>query len=420
MPKGWARRLRSPLHIFFFALAVRLIAIPLLEKPPFSLDSILWKSGLEMGSVASSIVSGQGFSSPFRAPSGPTAWLPPLYPYLIAGVFKGFGVYSNVSTWIVVGLQCLFSALICPVIQSIGREIFGEAVGVWSAWVWACFPYSAAIPIIIIWESSLSALLLGLLLMLTLRLGKAASLRGFLAFGALWGLAALTNVALVSLLAFFAWWIWYRRRQAGVNCGWSVAVALLVFFACIAPWIIRDYRVFGQLIPVRDNFGEELWMGNRDGGTGEWVPGVHPSQNKYELEQYIRLGEISYVAQKQRDAQAYIAARPVTFVRLTAGRILYFWFGPRVFVPILYFVMSVPAFLGLGWMSRCRRPESRLFLAILGVYPCVYYFTHVFARYRYPIEPEMVMLAVFAVRYAISRLRHPGSIPPVTQYPASL
>jgi len=250
---------------------------------------------------------------PFRAPSGPTAWLPPLYPYLVAGVFKWFGTYSNIATWIVLGLQCLFSALICPLVQSIGRDTFGDTVGVWSAWVWACFPYDAAIPIIIIWESSLSALLLSLILMLTLRLGKVTSLRGFLAFGALWSIAVLTSVALASLLPFITWWIWRQRKQAGLDSARFVFVALLVFFVCVAPWIIRDYQVFGQIIPVRDNFGEELWMGNRAGGTGEWVPGLHPSQNKYELEQYIRVGEIAYVAQKQREAQAYISAHPATF-----------------------------------------------------------------------------------------------------------
>ncbi|HLX71224.1 MAG TPA: hypothetical protein VKV04_16485, partial [Verrucomicrobiae bacterium] len=43
--------------------------------------------GWEMGRIGAAIASGRGFSDPFGAPTGPTAWEPPLYPCLIAGVF---------------------------------------------------------------------------------------------------------------------------------------------------------------------------------------------------------------------------------------------------------------------------------------------------------------------------------------------
>ena len=61
--------------------------------------------GWEMGRIARSIVVGQGFSSPYEGNTGPTAWEPPLYPFLIAGVFRVFGFtrlprrgYSLLST----------------------------------------------------------------------------------------------------------------------------------------------------------------------------------------------------------------------------------------------------------------------------------------------------------------------------------
>ena len=38
--------------------------------------------GWEMGRVGRSIALGQGFSSPYDGNTGPTAWEPPLYPYL--------------------------------------------------------------------------------------------------------------------------------------------------------------------------------------------------------------------------------------------------------------------------------------------------------------------------------------------------
>ena len=47
-----------------------------------------WHFGWEMGRIARSIVEGHGFSSPFFDPSGPTAMLPPAYPYLVAAVHE--------------------------------------------------------------------------------------------------------------------------------------------------------------------------------------------------------------------------------------------------------------------------------------------------------------------------------------------
>ena len=42
----------------------------------------------ESGNVAHSLATGAGFSSPFRVNTGPTAWMPPIYPLLLAAVFR--------------------------------------------------------------------------------------------------------------------------------------------------------------------------------------------------------------------------------------------------------------------------------------------------------------------------------------------
>src|ERR1700685_3520353 len=50
--------------------------------------------GWEMGRVARSIALGQGFSNPYGGNTGPTAWEPPLYSYLMAWDFTCFGIYT--------------------------------------------------------------------------------------------------------------------------------------------------------------------------------------------------------------------------------------------------------------------------------------------------------------------------------------
>ncbi len=48
----------------------------------------------ESGNIAHSLATGHGFSSPFRVDTGPTAWMTPLFPLLLAGIFRVFGAYT--------------------------------------------------------------------------------------------------------------------------------------------------------------------------------------------------------------------------------------------------------------------------------------------------------------------------------------
>src|SRR6201984_3327145 len=67
----------------------------------------------ETGNIAYSLTTGKGFSSPFRRETGPTAWLTPVYPLLVAGVFRVFGIFSAASFFAVVALNSLFSSAAC-------------------------------------------------------------------------------------------------------------------------------------------------------------------------------------------------------------------------------------------------------------------------------------------------------------------
>ena len=82
--------------------------------------------GWEMGRVGRSIALGQGFSSPYEGDTGPTAWEPPLYPYLIGAVFKVFGIYTQASAWVLLSINSLFATLTCIPIFFIAQRTFGR------------------------------------------------------------------------------------------------------------------------------------------------------------------------------------------------------------------------------------------------------------------------------------------------------
>ena len=77
------------------AFSVRVLTILILHTYKFRTSESNFGFGWEMGRIAESLALGEGFSNPFHGTTGPTAWEPPLTPFLIAGVFKLFGIYSR-------------------------------------------------------------------------------------------------------------------------------------------------------------------------------------------------------------------------------------------------------------------------------------------------------------------------------------
>jgi 4-amino-4-deoxy-L-arabinose transferase-like glycosyltransferase len=122
--------------------------------------------GWETGRIARSIALGEGFSSPFQVSTGSTAWLAPIYPYLLAAVFKIFGVYSSASAVVILSLNSIFSALTILAVFHLARRVLGNRAAMWCGWIAALFPYAWYWAIKWAWETSLATLLLTCLFLL--------------------------------------------------------------------------------------------------------------------------------------------------------------------------------------------------------------------------------------------------------------
>jgi 4-amino-4-deoxy-L-arabinose transferase-like glycosyltransferase len=409
---GWARIRTSQRWIVGIALLLRVGWIIIGHTYKFKASDNNFGFGWEMGRVGASLASGHGFSNPFGLATGPTAWEPPLYPYLTAGVFLVFGIYSKASAIVLLTLNSIFSALTCVPIFLIARRIFSEKVAVGSAWAWALLPNVMFWCTRWVWETSLSALLLTSIFWLALTLEDRDGLLPWFQFGLLWGIATLTSTSLLSFLPAAGLWAWYRRAKRGKQSLAGVVLASAVFLACITPWLVRNYQTFGKFIFVRDNFGAELRLGNGNGADGTWMEYLHPTQDVYAMRQYQAMGELPYIAMRKRQAVDYIRADYRRFAGLCVKRFIYFWAGPpKATQPwwindaknSLFLASSVLMFWGLGRALRLRKPGAWLLFWLILLYPAVYYFAYPAPRYRVPIEPEIAILAAFLLTEAGKR-----------------
>jgi len=408
----WSRLRTSPFWIVLIALLLRVGWIVIGHTYKFKSSDDNFGFGWEMGRIGASLASGHGFSSPFGPPTGPTAWEPPLYPYLTASVFHVFGIYSKASAFVLLTLNSVFSALTCVPIFLIARRIFSEKVAVGSTWGWALLPNVMFWCTRWVWETSLSALLLAAIFWLALTLEDRDGLLPWIQFGLLWGIAALTSTSLLSFLPVAGLWAWYRRAQRGKQSIAGMVLASVVFFACITPWLFRNYETFGKFIFIRDNFGAELRMGNGIGADGTWMEYLHPTQDVYAMRQYQNMGELAYVAMRKRQAVDYIESDYARFAGLCLKRFVYYWAGPpKATQPwwmndaknSLFLTSSVLMFWGLGRALYQRKAGAWLLFWLMLLYPAIYYVVFPAPRYRVPIEPEMAILAVFLITDAGKR-----------------
>ena len=431
---------RAPRRIFWTALIVRLLYMTLAHTYRMRTGNDHFEFGWEMGRIARSLATGYGYADPFNGHTGPTAWTPPIYPLLLAAVFKVFGVYTLKSAWIILAINSVFSAATAPAVYQIAWRTFGRAgegmkIALWSGWLWALYPAAMQYAVRWVWDMSLTAFLFAWVMVLALQLREHSSfpqrrfadagenrnsrvspprvLRIWLLFGTLWGLIALSNSSLVAFLPVCVLWIiWHSESLASDLC--RVALSAACFAVVISPWVIRNATAFHAFVPLRSNFGAELYESAQLENEGyPWVASLAVSQADPELQRYKRLGELAYCRQQGERAWAIIRTHRGIFVEHVFKRIYFFW----VSVPhptenglrgvlnetgreMSYAFLSLSGLLGLALALRRRVDAAWLFFWAFVIVPLLYYVITVQARFRHPLEPLICVLSVYLFRSA--------------------
>jgi Dolichyl-phosphate-mannose-protein mannosyltransferase len=367
----------------------------------------------ESGNIAHSVATGHGFSSPFRVDTGPTAWMTPLFPLLLAGIFQLLGAYSFHAWAATVFLNISCCTLACIPIYYTGKRIAGIGLAAGAAWLWAIFPNAILLPVESMWDASISALLAATILWATLALAESPRLRDGSAYGFLWGVALMFNATLAGLFPFLAGWLVYRAHQQKREWLKNAAAAVGIIVLCCVPWTIRNYRVFHQFVPLRSVLGLQLWLGNNDQTQDIFRGDLHPIYNSAEREKYISMGEIGYMQQKKQQAVAYMLSHPLREAHLITYRAISIWSGGTPYpledflgTPSLRFraVLAFNVIAALGTLCGIIilfRERSQFAVPVAAfplVYPWAYYLTLALPRYRLPIDPIVMLLLAITIQ----------------------
>jgi hypothetical protein len=357
--------------------------------------------GAEYFSIASSLVEGEGFAHPFRTLTGPTAWMPPLLPAIQAGMLQVcdgrrndvvvLAIVLQDLTWIVTGLLVLALAR-----QTGSRVSTGMTLGIFLAGLVGsfklAFQYTTDCWLVML---ALGGLLVGLCWARPLGSRAAA-----LAWGVFGGLSAL-----VSPVVGLVWGVLSLASGARARSWDRLGIAVLAAGLTISPWVVRNYQVFGRLIPVKSNLAFELYQSQcllPDGVSQTILSRTHPfTPGTAEREEYLALGEMAFLDHKWEQFRDAVRANPWDFAERMGQRFLA--------VTVVYFPWDRagehrrPWTL---WMNRLTHPLPFLALLVLlltarrmGLHPAQKAVIAVYLVYLLPY-----VVASYAERYGFALL----------------
>ncbi|MBA3873046.1 MAG: glycosyltransferase family 39 protein [Anaerolineae bacterium] len=215
-----------------------------------------------------------------RTSGVPDAVLAPLYSYVLAGVYATLGRSGLAVASTNIVFDCL--SIIC--LYFIGKRLFkhGDWVGALAGLFYALYPYLIFQNLTLIDTPFFMVLLYAFVLLMVLlreRVSLDKGIWGLAALaGVILGLSMLTRALLPALAILAALWFLFRLSL------WQTVMRLLpvavIGFVVMLPWIIRNYGLYGALVPTALNYGDNFYQGNseytipyfRAGYDVQWVP----------------------------------------------------------------------------------------------------------------------------------------------------
>jgi tetratricopeptide (TPR) repeat protein len=350
----------------------------------------------------------------------------PLYPYFLAVIYRIFG--DGVMT--VRLIQALIGAGSCALIGASGASLYGR-LGVIAGVGLAIYPPAIFFDGLLEKSALVTFFTAALIALLAIR-PDVMTLRGWLTAGALIGLLALTREnALVLLIPALAWAAFTAPRRAAAAGALAAGCVLILL-----PIGLRNLARGGEFYLTTSQFGPNFYIGNHAGARGTYEALVEGHGNASdEREDATRLaeqsaghkltaGEVSgYWTSRALD---YIRSQPVDWLALMARKAAllfnmneisdtesmdvygdYSW--SLEILPLHFGVLLLLAVLG----AIATIPEWRRLWFLYGlaaVYAISVVAFYVFARYRFPLVPVLLLFATGAIVHR-QRLRESRLLP---------
>ena len=436
--------------VFLVALAARLLHLWQIRAAPFA--TVLLGDAKAYDAWAQRIAAGDWLGSE-------VFYQAPLYPYFVALIYAIAGrdlIVLRIAQAIVGAGSCVFLGLAA-------RRLFSPAAG-WIAGIGLALYAPAIFFDALVQKTVLDVFFMCLALWLIAGLIAEPGRRaGWAALGLTIGALSLTRENALIFAAVIIGWALVRplpqvdriapqrrrkavvavaprrwRAQAGNAAAFVVAVTLVLL-----PVALRNYAVDGGFYLTTSQFGPNFYIGNNPNATGAYAPlRFGRGAPEYERQDAVALAQhavgrmltpAEVSAYWSGRALDFITTQPLAWLRLTARKLLLLvnsvemldtesqdthaeWsILLRVGGAFGHFGVLVPLFCVGLWATWHDRQRLWIFHALAGTYAASVLMFYVFARYRFPLVPLLLLFAAAG----IVRLRHLREVMPARRAAAA-
>lgn len=300
---------------------------------------------------------------------------PPLFPLMMAGFMRMTGQSRTLTILLLAGI----SACTILVTYRLASGLFGRQVAMASASLVAVYPFFFVHDPALT-ESGLYCLLTVSLILLLVRMAQRPTCHLAAGAGILCALSALTRGTALPFAYAIGPWILVIPRAAVKRRVQLLAVYVLAFIVCVAPWLVRNYGIHDRLVFVVGG-GRSLWMAQNELigrvypyqsiDTVEWALWERFSEAERAELRSLREGETDGWFQER--AMVYIKAHPLQVASLAAKKVSAAYsplMNPRerqetlkyVIHALSYGLLLIPVVIGLALSRRQWRDLSCIYL----------------------------------------------------------
>ncbi len=363
--------------------------------------------GFEYRYIAEAIVAGKGFSNPFNANTGPTAWMPPVYPALLAILIKIFGSINSVAVAVVI-LKNIVLVIAGLTVYMAAKNTASAAKAYWAAVIYLVFLISDFSWFFqVTHDDWLILLLLSAMYVTAIFLwSDTVTAKKAAVWGVIGGVGILSSPVLG-----YVWMVltFIRILRSG---GKRLVISAVIFLALLAPWVARNYLHFHKIIPVKSNLLFDAYQANYRKNNGlvtrttfdhhPYVETLRTSKSEYKT-----MGEDKFLEHYKGRFLSAAKKDPLTFLRKIKNR---FFASTLVYFPYDIYVetdyngwkniLHPLPFICICWLlisyKRDLPVEIRLAAAIYAVFLLPYIVFSYYVRYAIPLTPLKALFVFWA------------------------
>lgn len=354
----------------------------------------------------------------------PAAHVGPLYPAVLACFYA---ILGHRPEW-VPALHIVFDLTASFCLYRVGTLLWGSWVGVWTAALFLLYPAYWTYDPRIRSEALLTLLSCGWVWASVACAHTPATWR-YVMLGLLAGLTILCKPVVLVLACLLAGLAWVGAVPLSRKVAYA-ALYLATSLAMVAPWSVRNYVAFHDVIPVSAGIGAGLWMGSDPVSRGSWPM---PAERERALWDSAGITPLPYAHAMydvatdrllREKGWARIKSDPAAYIGLSMARVWDFWIGNSFYVEngqggivsglwqdaaergwlvaaysLTKRLILVPTMMAAAlWSAWCFRERWRELLPLyafpvgltLGYVP----FTVEAGRYALPVLPCLMVLSV--------------------------